>query len=598
MSGIPASGPPSWPAGLLGAVFQEALELPADEAERHVRQRCGRWTDLAEEILRMLDEVAHVPSVLRRPLGSSEALAEPALERGARPAAPLPASFGPYRVVEALPAGGMGMVFRAERSDGVFDKTVAVKVMHPERTNAYALRLFHEERKILAALEHPNIVRILDGGDFGPRAPYFIMEHVDGVRVDEYCKRQRLKVRQRVELMRQVAEAVQYLHGKGVIHGDLKPSNILVTRDGTPKVLDFGIARFLQRPSPETAGEHETIGGHDSGSGSDPKPAGVSMAYASPETLRMEPLTPSSDIYSLGVVLYELLTGSRPAVVSWAQTTAPSQAPNPPQDLPDRGPASLPRSRRDELDHIVLRAIRFRAEDRYGSAAALAGDLRHHLAGDAVEAMGRSWLYLGRKHLARRRFAAVLAGATVAVSGVAFWAVLGKMDAERQLEQLHRQAARELSEATTRESLRQAANRGDAAQQKQDSEARARDVRDVSELVGERIHQSLLVDPQPRGDRASLARGLEQYLELLGPAAEDPPVARELGLGWVRLGDLWDGAGANLGNPENAIRAWNEAYRLASLWAQDPRYAGEVQQLIEELRERHGPGFQAPGQRP
>jgi hypothetical protein len=534
----------------------------------------------------MIEESTDVPGVLKGPLGGIEAAEDPPPDH-ARDAASMPAAFGPYRVVEALPAGGMGMVFRAERSDGVFDKTVAVKVMHPGRTDAYALRLFHEERKILAALEHPHIVRILDGGDFGPKSPYFIMEYVDGLRIDQYCRQRQLKVRGRVELIRQVADAVHYLHAKGVIHGDLKPSNILVSRDGTPKVLDFGIARFFRRAGEEGTG------------GVDTQPLGVSMAYASPETLRMDPVTPASDIYSLGVILFELLTGSRPAVVSWAEPAAPSKAGGSWKELPGGGPAALARSPREELDRIVLRTIEFRAEDRYASAAALASDLRRHLAGEAVEAMGRDWFYLSRKHLARRQFASMLAGTTLALSGVAFWAFRGKAEAEKQLQEAIQQMDAKVREATARESLRQMTKPADAGQEASHSEERARDVRVVSELLSQRIRESLLIDPDSRGDRDNLARRVERYFQLLAPAATDARVARELGYGWVTLGDLWGGEGVSLGSPQNAARAWNEAYRLASLWAADPRFAGEVDEVIQALRERNGAlGFRPDSERP
>src|SRR5262245_859384 len=208
--------------------------------------------------------------------------------------------IGPYRIVRALGAGGMGSAYLAERADEAFEKRVAIKLIKRGMDTDAVLRRFRQERQILADLDHPHIARLIDGGTTNDGLPYFVMEYVEGTPLDAYCHMQRLSIADRVALFRRVCDGVQYAHDHRVIHRDLKPSNILVTSDGTPKLLDFGIAKAL---APDRAEERT-------------EPSFISRAmtppYASPEHVRGETMTPATDVYSLGVLLYELLTGRRP----------------------------------------------------------------------------------------------------------------------------------------------------------------------------------------------------------------------------------------------------------------------------------------------
>lgn len=206
--------------------------------------------------------------------------------------------IGHYAIIREIGRGGMGTVYLARRADDVFSKHVALKVLAPERSSLELLRRFRQEREIVARLDHPNIARLLDGGMTEQGLAYSVMEYVEGQRIDAYCDERRLDITQRLKPFRTVCQAVHYAHQNLVVHRDLKPSNILVTADGTVKLLDFGIAKLIEADSQTTLTE-----------------AGVRLmtpAYASPEQAKGEPITTSSDVYSLGVVLYELLTGRLP----------------------------------------------------------------------------------------------------------------------------------------------------------------------------------------------------------------------------------------------------------------------------------------------
>jgi eukaryotic-like serine/threonine-protein kinase len=203
---------------------------------------------------------------------------------------------GVYRLIELVGQGGMGDVYRAERADGQYDKQVAIKFVRAGLDTAAILERFRNERQVLASLDHPNIARLLDGGTTEERIPYLVMELIEGTPIDQYCDAQKLTITERLRLFLQVASAVQYAHQHLVIHRDIKPGNILVTKEGVPKLLDFGIARILDPAiSPQVTVVNP-----------------MTPEYASPEQVRGEPVTTATDVYSLGVVLYQLLTGRSP----------------------------------------------------------------------------------------------------------------------------------------------------------------------------------------------------------------------------------------------------------------------------------------------
>jgi WD40 repeat protein/serine/threonine protein kinase len=342
-------------------------------------------------------------------------------------------AIGPYRVLSEIARGGMGAVYLAERADDEYSKQVAIKLVRPGPFYPEVLRRFRLERQILADLEHPNVARLLDGGTTEDGLPYVVMEHVAGAPVTEYCDRHRLSVTERLKLFRNVCSAVQFAHQNLIIHRDLKPTNILVTEAGEVKLLDFGIAKLL-KPDPYADGEALTRAGLQL----------MTPEYASPEQVRGAPVTTASDIYSLGVVLYELLTGRHPYGPKTGgrlelERAVCEEEPERPsvvvcravsETLPDGTartklkPEAVSRTRegrperlrarlRGDLDKIVLKALRKEARGRYLSAEQLSEDIRRHLAGEAVVAQKTTLVYRARKFVRRHRLGLAVASVFV-----------------------------------------------------------------------------------------------------------------------------------------------------------------------------------------
>src|SRR5277367_579576 len=271
-----------------------ALALERDPAERSefLRQACGEDDSLRAEIESLLSSFDRASTFLEDPPATDLLLAQSPAVAGKR--------IGAYRILSEIGRGGMAVVYLAERADEQFRKRVAIKMLQPGTNKDEILRRFRNERQALAALDHPSIVRLLDGGSTEEGLPYLIMEYVEGVRIDEYCDTHKLSIGARLQLFRTVCLAVQYAHDNLVIHRDLKPSNILITKDGVVRLLDFGIAKVL---NPQWSPD-KTL------TRTDWRP--MTPEYASPEQVRGAPVSKSTDIYSLGVLLYELLTGHRP----------------------------------------------------------------------------------------------------------------------------------------------------------------------------------------------------------------------------------------------------------------------------------------------
>ena len=345
----------------------------------------------------------------------------------------LPPRIGPYRVIREIGRGGFSTVYLAERDDDQFRMKAAIKVVRQAGAEEVTRRL-KRERQILANLDHPNIARILDGGSFVPFAPlrgdlpsasvlgnggvpYVVMEYIEGLPVDVFC--QDLPLEQRLELFRRVCDAVQYAHGNLVLHRDIKPSNILVTEGGVPKLLDFGIAKVLE-PDPATAETAAADLADDADLASTLTRPGVRVLtpeYASPEQVEGRPLTTATDVYSLGVLLYLLITGERPyrfAEPSWAEIerVVREVVPEPPSARAGRGQDGGWQRAQDDLDTVVLQALRKQPERRYPSVEQLSDDVRCYLAGEPVSARPDTLGYRMKRFVARHR-AAVAATALI-----------------------------------------------------------------------------------------------------------------------------------------------------------------------------------------
>jgi serine/threonine protein kinase/TolB-like protein len=429
-------------------VLDAALELAPTQRAAYLDGVCARDADLRREVEQMLRACVDAEHLLDAPLSAVAAPLLAELDSAARggvsedaPDARTPAGMrvGAYRVVREIGRGGMGVVYLAERDDGEYRKQVAVKLVRPRPGMGEALvSRFREERQILASLEHPAIVRLLDGGVTTDGAPWFAMEYVEGEPIDKHCDARRLDLEARLELFCRASEAVEHAHRNRIVHRDLKPSNVLVNSSGDVKLLDFGIARLL--PADGAAGGPGTTR---------PGARFVTPEYASPEQLRGEPVSAPGDVYALGVLLYQLITGRHPyylagrtdleiqRLVVERQPDRPSAAvlsavgwePSAPERLAEARrttPARLSRRLRGDLDRVALMALRKEPERRYATAGEFAADVRRHLAGLPVRARGGSRVYWLRSFA--RRHAVGLAGWAVAAGGAL---LLGRSAATR-----------------------------------------------------------------------------------------------------------------------------------------------------------------------
>jgi serine/threonine protein kinase/Tol biopolymer transport system component/tetratricopeptide (TPR) repeat protein len=318
---------------------------------------CEHDVALREEILSLLANHDESGEFLDTPIASVPSL----LGRELRPAVPEPdtqigARIGAYRIEKEIGRGGMGEVYLATRADSEFEKRVAIKLIRDGAESALAIGRFRRERQILARLENAYIARLIDGGTTPDGLPYFVMEYVEGVPINHYCDAHLLTIRDRLSLFLKVCSAVQYAHERNIIHRDLKPGNILVKRDGTPKLLDFGIAKILsgEGPAADREATQQTT-------------RLLTPAYASPEQLRGHAATRCSDIYSLGVILYELLCGKRPDETHFRVDVTTMCS----------GDAHLSAP----LRAVVLRSIQLDPADRYPSVESFAADIRRYLSG-------------------------------------------------------------------------------------------------------------------------------------------------------------------------------------------------------------------------
>ncbi len=417
----------------VATLFSEVVELGASDALALVELRCGARADLRAEVESLL--AAH-----RR---ADAFMLHPTLAPDVDPALPLREGeiVGQFRLIERIASGGMGTVYRAERADGSFEQRVAVKIIAAPIEQQDIRERFLAERQILASLHHPHIVSLIDGGFTAQGQAYLIMEFVDGVPITTYCREHALGVNARLQLFRQVCDAVQHAHARFIVHSDLKPANVLVTSEGVAKVLDFGIATLLKRPGP-TPGEPP------------PPPRGsdaLTPGYASPEQLQRLPVTIASDVYALGILLFELLAGTRPYnvtakstaeiadMVASAPTVGPSEA-VPPADV--RPPYDLRRTLRGDLDAIATRASHRAIDQRYASADALSQDIGRYLSGAPVSARKPTLAYVVAKLARRHRIAFASLGLSLALVlaalGVAMWqAHVARVERRRAIERFN-----------------------------------------------------------------------------------------------------------------------------------------------------------------
>ena len=512
-------------------VFGAALTRPAEERTAFLDEACRGDAALRREVDGLLAAHAAASGFLSRPAMLDTEGAEAEGESGTGPH-----RIGPYQILDTIAHGGMGTVYRAVRDDDAFRKIVALKLVRGGRHSDYLDRRFRQERQILARLEHPNIATVLDGGTTEDGQPFLVMEHVEGQPITDFCAARGMGARERVALFRTVCAAVQYAHQNLVIHRDIKPANVLVDGHGVPKLLDFGIAKLLA-------------------SGVDPDLAPTATVlpmmtpeYASPEQVKGRTVTTASDVYSLGVLLYELLAGRLPyevrtdsleAIVQAVCETEPS--------APSEGDPARSELRGD-LDTIVLKALRKEPERRYRTAHDLSEDLRRHLEGLPVAARADTIGYRTGKFVRRHRTAvaaAVLVTASL-VGGIV---------------------------ATTRQA-RVAQRRFDEAR---------------------RLIHTVIFDIEPKMGavagttplRKELIESTLSYLEALArDAGDNPALLRELTASYVQLARVQGTAGdANVGDAQAARRTLGEAQKLAErLMTLDPNGPDSLHEVVSVER--------------
>jgi serine/threonine protein kinase len=490
-------------------IFHQALELPVDARPAFLSERCAGDAALQSEVQQIL---AGYDAQDRIDSGRADESLE-----GAR--------FGAFEIVHKIGEGGMGAVYMARRRED-FEQEVAIKVINgtPAATALMAGR-FHQERQILAGLDHPYIARLLDGGVTGRGQPYLVMEYVEGVRLDQYCEAQHLSIPQRLELFRKVCAAVHFAHQHLVIHRDLKPGNILVNESGEPKLLDFGIAKVLAEPG-NSPDQTITMTGS----------LMMTPQYASPEQIQGLPCTVASDIYSLGVILYELLTGKGP-YSSTASTPAEliaavvtREAPRPSVIASEPLKASL----RGDLDGITMKALAKKPGERYGSVEQLSEDVRRHLEGLPVSAVEGSRIYNTRKFVRRHRLG-------VAAAALILLSLIGGL-------------AGTLWQARVADRERALA------------EQRFSDARKLANYLLFPLYDSVQSLPGSLPIRAEMAGQSLQYLDRLAAAkSNDRALRLELAEGYVRLGTILEapyGVAESLGDASKALDSDQKAVAL------------------------------------
>jgi non-specific serine/threonine protein kinase/serine/threonine-protein kinase len=508
----------------LKELFEGALALAPERRGDWLREACP------DETLRL--EVVSLVASHERAGGFLE---QPALEGGLVEAEP-PAHddlsgrlVGAYRVLDLVGRGGMGAVYRARRADEAYEQVVALKVVKRGMDTEFVLARFQAERRILARLEHPHIARLLDAGTTADGRPYFVMEYVEGERIDRWAEARGLDTPGRLRLFLDVCSAVAHAHAGLVIHRDLKPANVLVRSDGMAKLLDFGVAKLLE---PGTA---------------EPTATGLVMMtpeYASPEQVRGEPVTTATDVYSLGVVLYELLSGRRPYTLTRRAPAELARA------VCEQEPAELPASVPSDLSAVVRMALRKEPERRYSSVEQLAADVRGFLESRPVQARRDTVAYRARKFVRRHRVgvgAAVLLAVTLLGGiGATLWQA--------------RVARAERARA----------------------ERRFQDVRQVANSFLFEFHDSIAgLSGATRARELVVRRGLSFLDGLAREAAGDASLQRELALAYQRMATIQSADGmANLGQTSAALDSLRKALEiqrgLLAAGASDPGLQAET----------------------
>jgi serine/threonine protein kinase/tetratricopeptide (TPR) repeat protein len=533
-------------------IFFAAVDEPRDARTAFLRMACKGDAALLEEVERLFSAHDQQDGIMDQGLAD---LAAAAVEKPSQQPLQIRewsvgSRVGPYRLERLLAQGGMGEVYEARRDDDQYQRRVAIKLVRGGRAPEVLIQRFWLERQILAGLDHPNIAKLLDGGATEGGQPYLVMDYVDGVPLDTFSDEKRLSVADRLRLFLPICSAVHYAHQNLIVHRDLKPGNILVTAEGVPKLLDFGIAKLI--------GDDQFGGGALTRTGM----RAMTPQYASPEQIRGEPVTTASDIYSLAVILYELLTGHKPYRLKTGtllevcqqicedEPVRPSTAVTQTEERHDENgtvtcitpdgvsvarasqPKRLQQMLAGDLDMILLRAMHKDPQRRYRSVQEFADDIQRYFDGMPVLACKDSLRYRGGKFVRRHKMS-VLAGALVAVSIVG-----GLAAATWQAHVARMERAR--------------------------TQQRFQEVRTLARWVLFDLHNAIEKLPGSTGARELLVRRVLEYVDNLARSASgDPSLQLELASAYARIGDLqWNRYYAQLGDYRGALENQRKALQI------------------------------------
>lgn len=544
-------------------LFDAVLEQPVHRRNEFLAARTVSDPKLEQEVRELLASYQESDHLLTQPaVKGLESILEPepsgettVVSLGGEPGSQMPYSrgpaslsdtaamvgrrVGPYRLIRKIGSGGMGSVFIAARDDREFEQRVAIKLVRPSMNTAQILQRFLQERRVLAGLEHPNIARLLDGGTTQEGLPYLVMEYVEGVPIDRYCEEHKLNVAQRLRLFATVCDAVHYAHRSLVIHRDLKPVNILVTTEGVPKLLDFGIAKLVGPGA--TADTNLTV---------DASP--MTPDYASPEQVHGDQVTTASDVYALGVMLYRLLTGRSPYrldkvtaatlfnAITSQEPVKPSQAALLDEEqlaaaaaaaTREGTPEKLSRRLQGDIDVIVLTALQKDPARRYASVDALSDDVVAHLDGFPVSAQPDTVMYRINKFMRRHTMGVAMAACLVAALVVA-----------------------------TVTSLYYA---NQARREKRVAENRFQDVRKLASFILLEFDDALR-QGETSARKVLVPKALDYLNKLAAESAGDPSLQREVIEGYLKMGGIQgDLYGPNVGDSLSARASYGTALRMA-----------------------------------
>lgn len=548
-------------------IFYEVLDQPHDQRAAFIEQACSEDDLFKSEVLSLLKAHEQSEGFLARNAiqeqADAEAIADPMLGR----------DIGPYRVLRRIAIGGMGSVYLADRADRSFDKQVAIKVIRTGMMDTCIITRFRNERQVLANLDHPNIARLLDGGETDDGRPYLVMEYVEGMRLDHYADEHRLSIDERLDLFLTVCDAVQFAHRNLVIHRDLKPSNILVTVDGQVKLLDFGIAKVLTPEQESSLDVTATIQRQ------------LTPAYASPEQIRGEAITTAMDVYSLGVILYELLTGRWPYLTEGttferASRVIVEEVPTRPSDVVVRAvdaavrmstgdesqsaasiaalrkldPARLRRMLRGDLENIVLMALRKEPDRRYTTIEQFGNDILSYRKSLPIIARPDTMRYRMKKFIARNR--------AMVAAGVLLLAVLSSATV-----------------ISTRAYVQAAVERDRAQLAEHRAERRFAEVRELANTMLFDVYDDVRSLPGSTGTSRQIVETASRYLRgLMSEAGDDAELMLDIASAYRRLGDI---QGGMMGNPGlGDLKGADESYSTGLAIVQQVReHTGETDSL-------------------